>query len=501
MIGALSCDVLIVGLGPVGATLAGLLTDAGVDVVAIDQSTEVYPLPRAAHFDHEIMRVFQQLGIAEEVLRHARPAAGYEFRGAGGEVLVDFGDMAANLAPSGWAGGYMFNQPGLERALRAKLAGSAQARVLLGAAFESMAQNADGVEARIRGPDGPFTVRARYLVGCDGAWSPVREAIGGRLDDLQFDEPWLVIDAIPRPGSDVPTVNLQICDPARPTTCVLMGPGRHRWEFMMLPGETPEQVLDDGFIAGLLESWNVDVEIERKAVYRFHGLVAEAWRAGRVLIAGDAAHQTPPFAGQGMCAGIRDAANLAWKLAAVLRGDAADALLDSYQVEREPNARAYIRLAIEMGRVVCTLDPDMARARNAQMLAARRAGAPAIPPAAPPPLTGDCVLEGTPAAGAIFPQPVATVGDDLIRLDDVLGAGAWLIRVASPAPKAPGIFAIALSDARLAPFRDQVAAWLSARGVAAVLVRPDRYVFGAGDPDRLLRSWAQALRAPAGAPA
>ncbi|MDI1363952.1 MAG: bifunctional 3-(3-hydroxy-phenyl)propionate/3-hydroxycinnamic acid hydroxylase, partial [bacterium] len=360
----LSCDVLIVGLGPVGATLASLLSDAGVDVIAIDKSTDVYPLPRAAHFDHEIMRVFQQLGLADEVLRHARPAVGYEFRSAQGEVLVDFGDMSAELAPSGWASGYMFNQPGLERALRAKLAKSAHARVFLGAAFERVTECTDAVEAQVAGPDGPFTVRARYLVGCDGAWSPVREAIGSRLDDLQFDEPWLVIDAIPRSGSNLPTVNLQICDPARPTTCVLMGPGRHRWEFMLLPGETTEQVLEEAFVTDLLGSWNVDVEIERKAVYRFHGLVAETWRAGRVLIAGDAAHQTPPFAGQGMCAGIRDAANLAWKLAAVLHGDAADVLLDSYQVEREPNARAYIRLAIEMGRVVCTLDPQLALARN-----------------------------------------------------------------------------------------------------------------------------------------
>ena len=376
----LSCEVLIVGLGPVGATLAGLLSDAKVDVIAIDSSTEVYPLPRAAHFDHEIMRVFQELGIAEEVQRHARSAKGYEFRSADGEVLVSFDNMDA-IAPSGWPGGFMFNQPGLERALRAKLAGSAYVRVMLGAAFERLRVGGDGVEAQIAGPNGPLRVQARYVVGCDGSWSPVREALGVGLEDLQFDEPWLVIDAIPKPGSKMPEVNLQICDPARPTTCVLMGPGRHRWEFMLLPGEIPEDVLDDDFIKGLLASWDVDVEIERKAVYRFHGLVADRWRLGRVLIAGDAAHQTPPFAGQGMCAGIRDAANLAWKLSAVLQHRAGEALLDSYQIEREPNARAYIALAIEMGRVVCTLDPGMAQMRNAQMLAARKAGVTPIPPA------------------------------------------------------------------------------------------------------------------------
>jgi 3-(3-hydroxy-phenyl)propionate hydroxylase len=483
--------VLIVGLGPVGATLAALLGDAGIDVIAIDRSTEVYPLPRAAHFDHEIMRVFQQLGVADAVLQHARPATGYEFRSAEGEVLVSFGNMAAQLAPSGWAGGYMFNQPGLERALRAKLAAQSSVRVLIGAAFERLESRADSVTAEIAGSDGPIRIEARFLVGCDGAWSPVREAIGAGLDDLQFDEPWLVIDAIPRPGCAMPTINLQICDPARPTTCVLMGPGRHRWEFMMLPGETAEAVLEDGFIQGLLAKWEVDVEIERKAVYRFHGLVADRWRAGPVLIAGDAAHQTPPFAGQGMCAGIRDAANLAWKLAAVLQGRAADALLDSYQIEREPNARAYIALAINMGRLVCTLDPAMAAARNAQMLAARKAGVTPLPPAAPAPMTGPAVLDGAGPAGTLFPQPVTTTHNGTLRLDDALGAGAWLISASPHA--AASLTSVSLDDPRLAPFRDRLAGWLAANDAEAVLVRPDRYVFGAGAPGHLADAWSMAL--------
>lgn len=481
----LTCDVLIVGLGPVGATLAALLGDAGVDVLAIDKSTEVYPLPRAAHFDHEIMRVFQQLGIAEAVLEHAQPATGYEFRSASGEVLLSLDTRPDAFAPSGWASGYMFNQPGLERALRAKLAGQPTVRTLLGATFQSLETKAGGVEATIADEQGPLTVQARYLVGCDGAWSPVREAIGGKLDDLQFDEPWLVIDAIPRPGARMPLVNLQICDPARPTTCVLMGPGRHRWEFMLLPGETAEAVLDETFIQGLLATWEVDVEIERKAVYRFHGLVADRWRNGPVLIAGDAAHQTPPFAGQGMCAGVRDAANLAWKLAAVLAGRADDALLDTYQIEREPNARAYIALAINMGRVVCALDPEIAKMRDTQMLAARAAGLPPMPPAAPPPITGPATLAGTPAAGELFPQPVVRQVDGAaLRLDDVLGAEPWLITAAS------------LDEPRLAPFREALAAWLEAHGVAAVLVRPDRHIFGSGAPERLTDAWMAALKAP-----
>lgn len=496
-----TCQVLVVGLGPVGAALAGLLADAGVKVLAIDKSTEVYPLPRAAHFDGEVMRIFQQLGIAEALLDHARPVTGYEFRNATGDVLLRLGGGGDRLTPSGWASGYMFNQPGLERLLRAKLDAAAGVEVRLGTEFRSLRTSAASAEATLATPQGELVVEADYIVGCDGAWSPVREAVGADLIDLQFDEPWLVIDALPRPGCRLPEVNLQICDPARPTTCVLMGPGRHRWEFMLLPGETAEAMLDDAVIQRLLEPWNVDVEIERKAVYRFHGLVASRWRDGRVLIAGDAAHQTPPFAGQGMCAGIRDAANLAWKLADVLHGRASPVLLDTYQIEREPNVRAYIELAIGMGRVVCTLDANAAKARDARMLAAQAAGVPAVPPAAPPPLAGPGVLAGASAAGLMFPQPARPAGGATVRLDDILGAGAWLIsRTAVRAGDLP-VEAADLTDPRLGPFRDLLDGWLAQQGADAVLVRPDRYVFGAGGPNELLDAWARALGVPAAADA
>lgn len=489
-----SCQVLVVGLGPVGATLAALLGDAGVSVLAVDKSTEIYPLPRAAHFDHEVMRVFQQLGIAEALHAHARVAPGYEFRTARGEVLLRARPGGDRLAVSGWAQGYMFNQPGLEGLLRAKLDAAPLVEVHLGAQFKAMRQTPDGVEATLQTPDGEAVARADYIVGCDGAWSPVREAMGGGLVDLKFDEPWLVLDALPRPGCRLPEVNLQICDPARPTTCVQMGPGRHRWEFMLLPGEAPEQVLDDAFICGLLAPWDVQVDIERKAVYRFHGLVAQRWRDGRAIIAGDAAHQTPPFAGQGMCAGIRDAANLAWKLTEILQAGAAPALLDTYQVEREPNVRAYIELAIGMGRVVCTLDPEEARARDEQMLASRAAGIDAVPPAAPPALTGPAVLGETPGAGETFPQPVQRDAERAWRLDDVLGRGAWLIsRDTPPTSGRPRITSVGLDHPRLAPFRDPLDRWLAARDAPAVLVRPDRCVFGSGPPERLLEAWTQAL--------
>jgi 3-(3-hydroxy-phenyl)propionate hydroxylase len=488
------CDVLIVGLGPVGAALAAFLVQDGVSVIAIDRESEVYPMPRAVHFDHEIMRLLQQLGLAGEMARHARDLPVYEFRTADGQVLMRMDP--ATVTPSGWGSGYMFHQPGLETALRDALAASPRADVRLGWRFEDLTQDAEGVSATIAGPDGPRTIRARYLVGCDGGSSPVRAALGGQLFDYQFDEPWLVVDVKVLPGAQMPDRNLQICDPARPTTCVMGGPGRHRWEFMMLPGETPEAMLADRVIQGLIAPWDVGpVEIERKAVYRFHGLVAETWRQGRVLLAGDAAHQTPPFAGQGLCSGLRDAANLAWKLAGVLRGEAADALLDTYQTEREPHVRAMIELAIGMGRLVCTLDREAAAQRDAGMLAQRASGAAGAPPPRAAPFAAGCILAGTPGAGLPFPQPTSGEGAACQRLDDVLGRGAWLIARKPVKSPTPGLRCVGLEAAALAPFHDALLAWLDRQSVDAVLVRPDRYVFGAGDPGRLLDAWTRSLAA------
>jgi 3-(3-hydroxy-phenyl)propionate hydroxylase len=488
----IDCQVLVVGLGPVGATLAALLAQRGVETLAIERDAEVYPLPRAVHFDHEIMRLFQSLGVADAVAAHAREAPAYEFRAADGGVLLRLG--RAPQSESGWSSGYMFHQPGLEATLRRLLADSPQAAVRLGWRFEGLAQDADGVTAQVATPEGPKSVRARFLVGCDGASSPVREAMGVGLVDFQFDEPWLVVDAKVPPGARTPDLNLQICDPARPTTCVLGGPGRHRWEFMLLPGEASEQMLDDTLIAGLIAPWDCGpLEIERKAVYRFHGLTADRWRRGRVLLAGDAAHQMPPFAGQGMCSGLRDAANLAWKLEAILAGQADGGLLDSYQAERDPHVRALIQLAIGMGRVVCTLDPDAAAARDADMLAARAAGGQALPPPRPTPFAEGCVLKGSPGAGELFPQPTLGAGADRVRLDDVLGPGAWLISRSPGGTPREGLRVVDLDAEVQAPWRPALQEWLAERGAAAVLVRPDRYVFGTGEPAALAAGWIEAL--------
>ena len=485
--GAFDCDVLVVGLGPVGSVLAALLAQRGVSVIAVEKDIEVYPLPRAVHLDHEIMRLFQQLGVADDVLACARDLPAYEFRAADGGLLMKL--PPTRETPSAWGGGYMLHQLSLDAVLRRRLESLHEADLHLGAKLERFTQDTGGVTAEVSGADGARTIRARYIVGCDGAWSPLREAIGGGLFDYQFDEPWLVVDAQVMDGCRVPEVNIQVCDPARPTTCVLSGPGRHRWEFMLLPGEAPESMLDDAVVQELIAPWDCGpVRIERMAVYRFHGLVAHRWRDARALIAGDAAHQTPPFAGQGMCSGLRDAANLAWKLEAVLTGAADEALLDTYQTEREPHVRASIQLAIGMGRMVCMLNPQAAAQRDAGMLAAQAGGAPPLPPA--PSFTAGCILPGAPGAGAVFPQ--ARAGQ--LRLDDRLADTAWMLSRTTVTDGPQGVQRLSLEAEPLAPFRAPLLAWLDKMGVEAAWSAPTATSSARASPAACWRPGEQAFR-------
>jgi 3-(3-hydroxy-phenyl)propionate hydroxylase len=475
----MDCDVLIIGGGPTGVTLAGLLAKRGVSVIVAEKDAAIFPLPRAAHIDHEGMRILQEAGAAKAVMATSRRANRYEFRNAKGKVLLCFGG-AEGIGPGGWPVANMIHQPSVETALRASLAERAPDALRSGWEMIAFSQDTQGVTARFATPQGERSLRARWLVGADGARSPVRKASGITFEDLGFEEPWLVVDALVDDPARLPTANLQICDPARPTTCVLMGEGRHRWEFMILPGETPEAISTPASVERLLAPWNVAgaVRIERTAVYTFRARIAEQWRKGRVLLAGDAAHQTPPFAGQGLCSGLRDAANLAWKLAASVKGEADAALLDTYQPERAPNLRATIDMAIMMGRIVCTTSRVGAAVRDAKFGLARMLGKlPEGPPAYPPLATG-AMITGSPAAGRYFPQAIASGGT---RLDDVLGPDMWLISRS------------ALGESKIAPFAEDLRDWLDRHEAEAVLVRPDRYVFGTGALCDLKQRWNAAL--------
>lgn len=495
MSGVLESDVLVIGGGPTGTTLGLLLARNGVRTLVIDKEADIYPLPRAAHIDHESVRVFQKLGLADAVMATSRSSSRYDFLNAKGEVLLRF-EGIDRLAPGGWPASNMIHQPLVEGILRGAFANEKNVALKTSWALKEFVEADSCVRSTIETPNGPISVTSRYIVGADGARSPVSNAAGIDFEDLQFDEPWLVIDMIVHDASRLPQVNLQICDPMRPTTCVLMGSGRHRWEFMIKPGETAEQVLEDGFIAKLMTPWNVAdaVTLERKVVYRFNAKVARQWRKGPVLLAGDAAHQMPPFAGQGLCSGLRDAANIAWKLGAIIRGGTSDLLLDSYQIEREPHVRAIIGMAMMMGRTVCITDPEAAAQRDTQMLAARATGESFDGAVSFPPMDDGCILKGITGAGAYFAQAIG--GEPVRRLDDVLGPGAWLIsRSTHSVQHRAGVhlLEITIEDASLVPFRDHLEAWLSRHDAEAVLVRPDCYVFGTGSAQMLYDAWAARL--------
>ena len=481
-------DVIIVGAGPTGAMLGALLGQAGVKTLLTDRSSDIYPLPRAAHIDHETVRIFQQVGAVDLVMATSRPAEQYDFLTADRQVLMRF---LTKGSPSGWPAANMIHQPSVEAALRNRISELASVDLRTAWALHDFSTVNDGVVARFETPNGEQSVTGRYLIGADGASSRVRTLIGASVENLQFDEPWLVIDTRVQDASRLPEINLQICDPIRPTTCVMMGASRHRWEFMLRSDEKPEQALDDDFIAALLAPWDVGgaVTLERKAVYRFHALIAERWRVGPVFLAGDAAHQMPPFAGQGMCAGLRDAANLAWKLGAVLTGNAKDALLDTYEFERRPHVKAIVELALMMGRTVCILDPKAAAERDVALLAQRSAAGPDVAGEGFkfPPLAGPAIFP-SPAAGDLFIQPWS----DGLRWDDIAGDGPWLITTETVGPM-KDLKVFSLSDPDIAAFSGAFQTWLTKYGAASVLVRPDRYVFGTGRASALMSGWSSAL--------
>jgi flavoprotein hydroxylase len=467
-----SRDVVVVGGGPVGLTLSILLAQHGHAVTILERQAECYRLPRAVHFDHEVGRIFQSAGIGDELAEISEPADIYEWRNAEGVTLLRLG--RTGMGASGWPVSSMFHQPSLDAALERR-AHRLGVEIRRGCTVTDFSQHQDVVA--VAADDG-HDVDGRYLVGCDGANSTVRALLGAPMTDLGFFYDWLIVDAVLHDEHRVfDPLNMQICDPARPTTVVSGGPGRRRWEFMRLEHEALVDL--EACAWDLLEPWDVrpdNATVERLAIYTFAARLAARWRHGRVLLAGDAAHQMPPFAGQGMCAGIRDAANLAWKLDLALSGQASDAVLDTYTQERLPSARHAIELSIELGKVICVPDPADAAARDASM--ARLVG---VEPTDVPPLPG--IAEGivdpaSPHSGKLFPQ--GTV--DGRRFDDVHGAGWRLVTIdpasidLDPATREwfAGIGGVVVTVAR----DSEHGRWLTEHDATAALQRPDFHLYG-----------------------
>ena len=466
-------DLAIVGLGPTGAVLAGLAEMCGLRVAVLEREPEILRLPRAVHFDGEVMRVFQTLGVADRVAAVSRVNPGMRFVDSRGRLLLDW-SRPQQVGPQGWYPSYRFHQPDLEAILRDRLGAMPNVDLALDTEVTAVAEGAEHVTITCRDGDRHHTVTARYVVGCDGARSLVREQITNRAEDLGFHERWLVVDLLlRRERPDLGDYTIQYCHPRTPMTYV-RGPGpRRRWEIFI--ADLPDaRALAQEYIRQRLKRWLTPAEaaVERAAVYTFHSVIASSWRWGRVLIAGDAAHQTPPFMGQGMCAGIRDAANLAWKLAHCVRHGHDEAMLDSYQGERHPHVRAFIEGAVDLGRLVNASDSGAAL-KSAFRQPDGSYRMMTISPRLGPGLWRD----GSPAAGRISRQLRRRPGG---LADDLAGYGPALIADYALLTRWEGHARAAKKGIHvLAPAElDGAAEYLAELEACAVAIRPDRYVHG-----------------------
>lgn len=368
----LRTEVLIVGCGPVGATLALMLGKRDVSTLVIDKATDICQMPRAIAFDFDALRILQSAGIDDAAFDRVKiPYVRFV-----SPLFGEFARINTGIEIDTHPAQITFYQPDLERALRARLAESGSITTCFGASFVDLVQDEGGVTAKVRGLDGlDVEVRARYLVAADGASSTVRTKVGLDFKGKSFAEDWLIIDA---GNVRTPIDHVEfICDHRRPTPHMTAPGGRQRWEFMLRRGESRQQMEADAKIEELLAPWGgLDaMEIERRAVYRFHARSAVSYRKGRVFLVGDAAHITPPFVGQGLVSGLRDVANLSWKLAYVLKGDAAEHTLDSYDCERRPHAKKMINVARFMGKLIMPRNSVAAFASHGLMKVARTAPA------------------------------------------------------------------------------------------------------------------------------
>jgi 3-(3-hydroxy-phenyl)propionate hydroxylase/flavoprotein hydroxylase len=490
-------DVVVVGYGPVGMTTAALLGRLGHRVLVLERYAGLYNLPRAAILDDETIRTFAVLDIVDELLPKASAQASYEWRNGSGELLtqVDY----ALVGRSGWPEWIGHYQPDLEDALDAACR-SAGVRVEFDSRVVAIESAADRVRLTVGGPQAR-TVTARYVIACDGGNSFVRDALGIDQDDYGFSEPWMVCDFRLLRPTVLPGA-LQIGDPHQPTSVISLGPHYHRFSFML------DSVSDFEVERAPEKVWHRvarfltpdDAELIRVATYTFRSLVAHRWRVGRILLAGDAAHQMPPFLGQGMCSGVRDAQNLAFKLDLVLRGRLEDTVLDSYQSEREPHVRAVIEKGVEMGRRQTVRDPALAAERDRVLLAKRAANEK--PDKIRFPGLGPGMVSATPGAGTLSVQGMVQAEGRRGHFDHVVGSG-WQLLVEPALATAADAAALAEAKVRVvalggdggpADVEGTYRGWFAELGCAAVVVRPDFYVYGtATDADSLRALVAELL--------
>ena len=503
-------DVLIVGMGPVGAALACLLGRSGISVVVVDRELAIFDKPRAIVLDHEALRILQFCGIERAFLDSVSPHTGTDFIGINGEIIKLF-DPKAPPFELGWPPNVMFIQPELEDALARAMDACPSVKCYRGVNVTSISQTENA--AIVSGHDSAgerISFTANWVIGADGANSQVRATAGLEVEDLDFSEWWVVVDAWLTGHAKLPAKTTQYCHPSRPATFVVGPRNLRRWEIKLLPGELSETYRDENAVRALLANF-VDVDaldIWRSAVYSFRAAVARSWRNGRLIIAGDAAHTMPPFLAQGLCAGLRDAGNLAWRLVQVIRHGAEASSLDSYEEERRPHVTEIIHHAKEFGLIIGELDAERAAERDKVLtLQLKTQSVPTERQAFVPPLRDGLIDSRSPSAGSLFVQGKVRVdcGEEAL-MDDIIGP-QFLIIASDPDMleidaelnekwSAIGGLRISIGDTapNLLTIVDQdelLHGWLDRNDAKAVVVRPDRYVYGSAtdksDLERMIR--------------
>jgi 3-(3-hydroxy-phenyl)propionate hydroxylase len=485
-----SLPVVVVGAGPTGTTVATLLAQYGIHCLLLDRWATVYPQPRAVHLDDEIFRVLARLGIADEFAAISRPAEGLRLLDPAMRVLAEWKRDTA-LSINGYPQANMFDQPDLETLLRANLERHPNVELRGNVEVTGIEEGSGtriAVTYRDRTDDTVHSVDAEYVLGCDGANSIVRTHVGSAMRDLRFEQRWLVIDVATEAELGQWEGVHQVCDPVRAGTYMRIGPTRYRWEFRLLPDESADDFRSLTALKPLMTPWisgadDNQLELLRVTEYTFRAQLADRWRRGNIFLLGDAAHLTPPFIGQGLGAGVRDAMNLAWKLAGVITGDLPSSALHSYEQERVPHSRHMIRLALGVGWAM-TAGGEFGNLMR-RLVVKRIRFVPGLrnklTESRTPALIDSAFVQTsrTPRqlAGTLCPNPVLADGR---RLDCVLGDGFALITLVAPSDGQRAALVERGAAVHVAGPNSEIAGWLR-RGLAtSAILRPDRTVMCAG---------------------